>query len=305
MERTQSPRAGSVFRTGTPPVAIPELAFFHGPDKTPIYRGPGDAEPFHGVISRGLLAAVASGRLGHADWRECAHRLFDDSKPDMSALLALREEARQRRVLSFRQSAAAVRRYVDRCLGEKRLRFGCACEVWNIKEGHTSSVWRVAIRGDDADDEFVVNVARDAEAGMELLATAETMRSIAAAKPDLNMAKVIDAGTTTIEYFDGTIEVAVTRNELVPNALEVHRGTHRVTGLPTYVVIERFVTSEDHPSEIRSLVGRVLQPAECRKLESNIERFLAAASQCGTVALDINEGDVVWDGADAVVIAIR
>ncbi len=292
---------------------LPRFAFFHGPDKIPISIGTNAVDndrmpkPFHGIASRGLLKKLIAAPIENISWINCAHILDDESETKEERLLALRLEARRSLVLTFQQSAQAAKNYVEACFTSLQNGAAQSCEIWNIKEGHTSSVWLITIhRYDNAvPEKFIVNVARDHEAGLELMRTADTMQAIALHYPNLNMAKVTDVAAITIDYFGKSIVVPVTRNEFVRNGFEVHCGTHRVTRFPTYVLVERFMQSEGRPAEIRSIRGRTLNIDECKKLEFDIESFLAVASAYFPVAIDINDGDIVWDGEKAVIVAIR
>ncbi|MBK5571159.1 hypothetical protein [Ensifer sp. SSB1] len=278
------------------------FARYHGPDRLPVRGTSIDdlaaAVPFHGIISRGLEGEI----LDPGEWQRYAHRLFDDQGDDDPAFARLREAASRHRVLSFLQSTRAAERYLETRLAPKGRRL---CELWSVKEGHTSSVWRIAAYDDeDGLEEFILNVARDDVAGRELARTAETMRQIHQSHPDLNMAKVEDIAEVEINYYGEPVAVTVTRNALVRNGVEIHLGRHRQTGAPIHVAIERFLTSHNQPSEITQLFGRVMTPAECLQIETDLATFLKAASQVAPVAVDINDGDLVWDGDHAVVVAI-
>jgi hypothetical protein len=279
------------------------FSLYHGPDRHPVPPA-GDETlteagvPFHGIASRGLLGEIGEPE----DWSRFAHRLHDGSPSDEPVLLGLREAAQRLHVLSFRQSARAAERYLEARLPPKGPRL---CELWNIKEGHTSSVWHVVARDEDGFEEFILNVARDDEAGRELARTAQTMMAIGQRHADLAMAGVEDIAEVEIDYSGEPLMVTVTRNELVRDGLEIHLGRHRQTGEPTLVVVERFLTEPDNPAEIARLVGRVMTNAECLRLEEDLAAFIDAASEIAEVAVDINEGDLVWAGDRAVVVAIR
>ncbi len=273
--------------------AAPTFTLYHGPDRTEISTTEG---PFHGIVPRALVGVV-----GLDDWRLYAHRFFDDATEENGSLALLRQAARQSHVLSFRHSAEAAQRFVERRLDLQEAR----CDLWNIKEGHTSSVWRVTVDGENASGEFILNVARDDAAGLELARTAWTMQAIGDCYPDLAMAKVEDIAEVEIDYFGQPAAVTVTRNELVRDALEIHLGRDRQTGEPTHVVVERFLMSPEQPSEIVHIFGRVMTHTECLRLEAGLAAFLDAALQVAPVALDINDGDIVWADSRAVVVAIR
>jgi hypothetical protein len=288
---------------------------FFGPDKVPFVLGPQAtvhcalATPFHGIVSRGLLQVVAD-RAGGADlWHRHAHRLLDwPGDSEDLGVAALADAARQRRVLSFGQSALAACTYVERYRAT-RLNDGMPlCEVWNTKEGHTSSVWQVTVnRGSLADRHaFILNVARDSGAGDELEAASRKMQAIGAIAQGANMARVSDITTVRLDYFGKPIDVVVTRNELVADAYEIHSGRDRHTAADALVLVERFLTSDDRPARISSIRGRRLTPDDCRQIANDIDVFLSEAARHHIEAsVDINDGDVVWDGRRATVVAIR
>lgn len=288
---------------------------FFGPDRVPFVLGPQAtvhcalATPFHGIVSRGLLQVVAD-RAGGADlWHRHAHRLFDEpgDTEDLDAA-ALTDAARQRRVLSFGQSALAARTYVERYCAT-RLKDGMPlCELWSIKEGRTSSVWHVTVDPASSADRhaFILNVARDSGAGDELEAASRKMQAIGAIAQGANLARVSDITTVRLDYFGKPIDVVVTRNELIADAYEIHSGRDRHTGADVLVLVERFLTSEDRPAKISSIRGRRLTPDDCQQITNDIDVFLSEAARHHIEAsVDINDGDVVWNGRRATVVAIR
>lgn len=287
-----------------------QCVFFHGPDRQPLPLSdpaaadgtmawePGLPVPFHGIAPRGLLAEPAH----CAHWSRYAHCLFDDTPEDAPALQALRTQVRRLQVLSFQQSAAVAQRYLALHLPPTGLHL---CELWAIKEGHTSSVWQVQVHSSAGTETFVLNVARDAAASLELARSAQNLQAIAARHPELPVAHVHDLAEVPLDYFGQPVSVTVTRNRWIAHALEVHQGRHRQSGEPTWVLVERFVTHPERPAEIAHLLGRVLQPSECAQLQADLDRFLTAAREVGPVEVDINDGDLVWDGQQAVVVALR
>lgn len=300
-----------MIRNATARAAVPTVwpesaltfAHYHGPDRRPVQllgqpEGAADVEPFHGIASRG----VAGDEELAANWARYAHRLFDGEPNHEPGFRDLRAAAQRLHILSFRQSAQVAERYLLGRLPHSGRRF---CELWNIKEGHTSSVWHVTAHDEDSVETFVLNIARDDEAGAELTRTAKTMAAIGERHPCLNMARLEDCAEIKIDYFGKPLGVTVTRNEFIRNALEIHVGRHRQTGEPTIVVVERFITEPSRPSEIAHLFGRVMTSAECVQLEADVASFLDLAGELGPIAVDVNHGDLVWDGKRAVVVAIR
>jgi hypothetical protein len=293
------------------------FAMFFGPDKIPFVLGPRTtvlcavATPFHGIVSRGLLQALADHDKGADLWHRHAHRLLDEPDGEDGEDLdvaALKAAARQCRVLSFGQSALAARSYVERYCETQPAGGVPSCELWNIKEGHTSSVWHVTIDpGSDADRRvFILNVARDSGAGDELAAASRKMQAIGATGSGANMARVSDMTKVTLDYFGEPIDVLVTRNELVADAYEIHSARDRRTGAEELVLVERFLTSDDRPARISSIRGQRLTPETCQQIANDVDAFLSEAARHHVEAsVDINDGDVVWNGRRAIVVAIR
>lgn len=280
------------------------VEFRYGPDSVPFHMFGGGTVvdgtgriPFHGIISRGLLGRVQQTPEPLAPWEEYSHLLHDEAAVNSKELDRWRRTAAECSVLSFAQSAACVRIYVERYVTTS-----ARCEVWNVKEGHTSSVWRVRLGNGTTWQEFAVNVARDRAAGEELERTSETMRRIAESWPEANLAKVFEV--TSVQLAAAAEPVVITRNEWIRDSHEIHRLPGSGTEPGPLVLVERFVTEDSAPSRIRRLVGRRLDPAECEQVEGDLREFLALTAQYA-VQVDLNDGDLVWNGQRAFVIAIR
>jgi hypothetical protein len=271
------------------------LRFFHGPDRDAIdvtagYPALGaSGVPFHGIASRGLLPWLGRQEDGPRLWQRTAHLL---EAPDDIELepeeVALREAAGRAGVLAFWQSALTAAREVGDADD---------AELWAIKEGQTSSVWVV-----DADGErFVVNVARDRASSKELRRSSARLSALAAARPDLPLAPVLAVSTHDLDDLGGPGAVTVTRNALVEDALEIHR-------LPDeggYALVERFLPAEpDAPARIGAIRGRRVTDSERRQIDDAIDAVCGASIDDKQVELEVNDGDVVWDGTRAVVVAI-
>lgn len=293
-----------------------KFGFQFGPERIPFSLGPNGsvecgspAAPFHGIISRGLLGRLTERGESIEVWHRYAHRIHDGRAAADAVLTRLRIHAAECVVLSFGQSALATKRVVethcDSLIDRDR---DVSCTLWNIKEGHTSSVWQIAICGihDGETDEFIVNVARDAEAGRELKATSEKMLAITRQWPEANLAKVLSIREIPLDYYGAPIQVQVTCNELVRDGHEIHSLANRAMGQDRLVLVERFMASDpDRPSQIRSIRGRELTGAECRKVKADVSDFLARAGRRFPVDVDLTDGDIVWNGRQAIVIAIR
>ena len=293
-----------------------DFSFFFGPDKTPFafhengMVGAGTTIPFHGIISRGLLNKLKENNVPNEVWHNNAHLLeMEDwySDSNVQYLLTLKEYAADCKVLSFSQSSACVKLYMENyfdCSDAKNI---AQCEIWNIKEGHTSSVWKVSFFDSDSkENQFIINVARDYEAGIELKTTFEQMKAIAERSPHINMAKVYDIRKILLNYNDNPYEVVVTINQWIEDSYEIHVVKDKLNGKEQYLLVERFLTKDGSPAHISSIYGRRFSEEESAKIKDDIDLFLTTASKCLShiPILNINYGDVVWDGKKATIVAV-
>lgn len=277
------------------------VSFRYGPEATPFFvdaRGSAvDDEgrrPFHGIVSRGLLARVddAGGALPH--WSDHAHRLDVELAGEGGSSSAWRHAAAECGLLTFAQSAACARTFAEQVARERGLGPEAEIALWNIKEGHTSSVWHTRLDGGAL--AFVINVARDRIAGEELKRTSEVLKQIGEAWPEANIARV--RAIAEVQPPGLAEPVVVTRNDWI-DAQEIHR-------LPDgrLIAVDRFIADEEAPADIRRIRGRRLSDDECMQVDRDIAAFLTHGA-AHSPQLDINDGDLVWDGRRAVVVAIQ
>ena len=165
-----------------------QVHFFYGPDKLPFslddqQKISSDSPvPFHGIISRGLLNKFIADNLNAALWYQNAHWLFEEEAHPVIAA-----HARECGVLSFGQSAFCALTYSLHYCEQENID-EADIEIWNVKEGHTSSVWRVSISSEKITECFALNVARDADAGIELKASSQKLKTIGDEFPGINLA---------------------------------------------------------------------------------------------------------------------
>jgi hypothetical protein len=262
--------------------------------------------PFHGIISRGLLRSFIENELNYETWCNYApdpelYGPLSESSP--SEFQMIQNLIRQHGVLSFYQSAVGAKEYgaiYCRSKKEKITHMDC----WNIKEGHTSSVWKISIYGDNISETFIVNVARDCEAGMELRESSLKLKAVKEQSPDINSASVFDISTIHNKLLPGG--VVVTRNEWIENAFEVHLRTNKQEGREELLMVDRFLMDVRNPAKIISILGRIFSSEEANKIKSDLQDFLLNASEYlhDEVAVNINDGDLVWNGERAIVVAI-
>jgi hypothetical protein len=285
------------------------ISWFFGPDREPFVLDDGGAVwaaagmPFHGIVSRGTRELLQQAGVAPEVWLRNAHRLEAPEQPGEGAELSrVRAAARLAGALSFGESAACVWRYLEQhCVAAGK---AAEVEAWNIKEGHTSSVWGVSLR--DAQGsllKFIVNVARDRSASAELDASSKRLRQIRAGAPTVLLAEVEDIERVRVPLASGPAEVVVTRNEWLSGCQEIHAVQEQRRS--RYLLVERFLTMPDAPAHIVSIYGRRCSDAECRQIDSDIASFreqAAAVLQVPT-ELEVNDGDLVWNGSRAVVVA--
>jgi hypothetical protein len=285
-----------------------QIDWFFGPDKQPFtLDAAGEltsplATPFHGIVGLGLRQLLVERHLAADAWLRSAHLIFAEEIGEADVtdeLVALRACAADSDALSFGDSAAAVRTYLEERWGGSVLH----ATAWNVKEGHTSSVWHVRLHESTHDpSEFAVNVGRDKAGSANLASTSERMRQIQARQPDVNMAAVLDIRTVQLMRGRGPADVVVTQNEWAQDSYEIH--TSATYG--RYVLVERFLTSSDLPAEIVSVYGRFCSEDERVQIDHDLALFCDAATAAGADAtvIDLSHGDAVWDGSGAVVVAI-
>lgn len=296
------------------------VAFRHGPEATQFFiDGRGrviDAAgrvPFHGIISRALLDYARGATDTLSDWGAVGHRLDEiEDAGEVSGVTAWRCAARDCGVLSFAQSTAAAYTYAERlalpaaATGLLGLTIASGEEpsitLWNSKEGHTSSVWCARFECLAGAAECAINVARDPVAGRELRRTSRIMRRIAHTWPEANLARVREIASVRLPGL--AAPVVVTCNDWVANAHELHRLSGKGANEGSLIAVERFVANEGEPAHIRRILGRRLSEAESAGVEHDLAQFHAHGAEFG-VALDINDGDLVWDGHRAFVVALR
>jgi len=271
--------------------------YFFGPDKLPFAisaEGKIQQEistPFHGIISRGLL------NIGCSIWNTHSHLLeYGTDELQTEEWIILKQNAIQCGVLTFADSTLAAQRYIETYCPVPE------CELWNIKEGHTSSVWKVTL-ADGAS--FVLNIARDKAACEELKTLSTHLKRITDEGDASNLAKVYDI--VEIEDEQLPIKVVVTKNEWINDSFEIHSRINLKTNQEELLLVERFITDKRKPAEITSILGRIFNATETQQIKKEISNFLTQATTClsHTPVININDGDVVWNGEKAVVIAIN
>jgi hypothetical protein len=223
------------------------------------------------------------------------------------------EAARQRAVLSFAQSFQCARAFVERLVTGEATRgwedlanlvgAGVAAphrvELWSVREGHTSSVWRVELRGDGWSEPaiFGINVARDRDGGRELLATTREQRRLHAINRE-GVLGVLGEELIAVPTAAGEATVPVVAVPWVEQAreLQVVDAPREVTG--RFLIVERF--EPRGTLEAYRPRGHLLDAAQSERLwreqlhlRLRLTRFDDDRSAT-TPFFEINEGDLVW-----------
>lgn len=296
-----------------------KYCFFFGPDKTTFeMEKSGIAEqssaiPFHGIVSRGLLNTLIKEDPEGILWHQYAHMLDEiqsQCKPESESIPELKrlsEYAKNNNVLSFSQSALCAKKYIEMFSNSYQCSNNLICELWNIKEGHTSSVWKCSILLNNVPqpfDKFILNVARDTTAGIELKASSIKMQEIAMHCAGTNIARVLDIQSVSLDYYGSEIEVIVSKNECVDNCFEIHKVFDKKSNQEQLLLVERFLINQNNPARITSIFGRRFTDIESNKIKNDIKYFMSNVPSDFKAEINIQEGDVVWDGKRAVVVAI-
>lgn len=291
-------------------LAALEFRFLAGPDRAPFTLEAngrlkaGATMPFHGIISRGVLQDAQHRAIPADQWHLLAHRLQGAGEEMDGSFANVLEVCG---VLSFGESALAAKRYVEHLCAELAPETLRVAEIWNLKEGHTSSVWLVTIASEmGVEQQFVLNVARDQVANAELRTTSEKMRRLQAADPDLPLATVQDVETVQVHTPTRSLDVVVTRNRYIPGAYEIHALPESATGALRLFAVERFITDPDQPAKITAVAGLRLDDDAVAQVHQVIHSLRQiAADQHFEADVDINDGDLVWDGLHATIVAVR
>lgn len=284
-------------------------------------RGGDEVVPAFVTLPRGLFpCAEARGPGAIAEWNRVAPAL-ETILPSIRAggrpfgpLAAWIEASVQAGVLTWQESAGACREFLTALAARRDLCDACglppadrwtAAECWQVKEGHTSSVWGLLITARGAGPTpLCVNVARDAVASRELAGTSERLRELHARDPG-HVAAV--HAIWQVESPAGAGALTVTVQEWVPGR-ELHVPAGDANGL---LEIAWFLGPAPGGAGPQRVLGRRLTAEEqdrvARQALAFLERHAVWSSDGSTVevpAIEVNEGDAVWADGRFVVVAV-
>jgi hypothetical protein len=311
----------------------PHARLWHGWQRAPLEPS-GSLQPlrlesgfaYFGIIPRALLGRLegAGAPLHAGSWNEVAPWLEQSAqlgleearaaRPELSAWL---EAARSAHVLCVSQSAALCSAFAYDLV--ERMRWGDVQELdlWLIKEGHTASVWRADIQGDNQRFAVAINVGRDDEASRELAASYEQLLAWHGGDPDHVATPLgIQHCTTPARRQSRGVEAATIGATVVTaHAWVQGRELHaRPKPGPTeaYAVAE-FIEIEGFSPEARTLrlraVGRVLEPSEQEQTWDQLLDFhrrhqrVDGQGRILAPGARVNDGDFVRTDGELVAVA--
>jgi hypothetical protein len=249
--------------------------------------------------------------------------------PDDSAILSWVNACCELGVLTYAQSFAAAARFVRSHLeGRARRRWSelakfatgttvganapDQCELWSVREGHTSSVWRTETRASGLGQPVVfgLNVARDRDAARELVRTTHEMRRLHALEPT-SVLGVLAEEIEEIVTAGGIVSLPVIAVPWIEQARELQMLYDAPQGSGRFVVVERFepLDAKD-PAGRQHARGRVSTSDETEALWRALLALrlkLTRFNDDGTATtpfFEINEGDLVWVNGHIVAIAV-
>lgn len=300
---------------------------FHGFPPREISGEAGSSpSPFFGIVPRSLLADV-SRNLTAPEWLTVAAELecaAAAGRPVASGSILKRWRRRYDRgdVISWRASRDACLRYLERLLSDTKLagvmaaaHAGITLEdpralewhVWQVKEGHTSSVWK-AVATTPAGHEFAlcINLARDRFASLELRASAAWLRRWHATDPD-HVAFILHNDVVEVRDGSRSFRVQATAGPWI-DGRELHVRWDDDAEQPTVVEVEAFVDGGFGGHQ--AMLGRALARDEVRAVLRGWRDFLLRHTAVGSGSrvarvppIDFADGDLVATRAGIMVVA--
>jgi hypothetical protein len=290
----------------------------HGPHRLPVLPPAGispsnlECVPFHQVISRGLLHSAEARGLFPESWHGVAplvdRALSGLTLTGVEDLGLWLELAKANGVLSYLDSARCAVEFtrtnslkIYQTMAGSTLGFNSieSCELWSVKEGHTSSVWIATLHyGGESPVHFALNIARDIEAGRELSAGVSELSALHLRDPSA----VIEV--LFCDIVRGPWAVPVVATNWISAGYELH-----VLPGGRAVAIEQFNADTSDPRRVASVTVRA--DLDSDDLWSTMLRSwisLGDWSQLdGPVHLprtEINEGDWVYSRGRAVLCGL-
>lgn len=278
-----------------------DVSIVHGPQRLDPQR----CGAYHGIAPRALVDLG----VDPASWPTLAPVIDETLSRCAAASDDVAVAAVDAGVLAYRDSAAAAERFVRDLLTDPD-RWGDVAhgttveperlELWSVREGATSSVWRVAVSGRASSGPmvFALEVARDATAAAaELVAVAAELRRMHAHEPD-RVVRLLGEGTVELELAGGPARIPVVVAEWFESARELH-----VVDDGRWLAVDAFATCADGRQRAD---GELLSPARSDELWAELVRMQTAHAHAhGELVhgplVEANDGDLV-EVDDATVV---
>ncbi len=180
-----------------------------------------------------------------------------------------------------------------------------------IKEGHTSSVWKLDLDYKDGETtSFCFNINRDKSASKELKLTHSILSNLYNCVPD-QVAKPILLLEGSIEGFSFLKGNCVFIQEWI-EGLELHVRGYQDDEPLELIVIENFISpieKQDHGT-VNQVLGRKLDHTESNEFWTQYLKFVIttakkdANQKIKIPIVDLNEGDIVWDTHSSKMVVV-
>lgn len=272
----------------------------------------------HGIISEGLLKRFLEEKLDLKLWDNYVSYLNGDlNELDNELLLKIQDLSLSAGTLHFNHSTICAMESVSKYIIDNYHSHEIITEIISLQEGHISSVWKVNITDSNNKllESFILNIARDYAAGVRLRSISELMKEMRENYSDVSVAGVYSIDTVEIEYFGELIEVVVTRNEYINGAKNIFIMDKDEFEKPQYYIAEKFLDSS--PGATKKVLARPATDTIIDEINRTIDCVtdyslngvfappnLPVYNPDGSYApkLDINRGDLVWDGEKVIVV---
>ena len=202
-------------------------------------------------------------------------------------------------MLTFAQSEATAWRFAVGRLADIE-----NPELSYVREGHTSSVWRLAGHRLNQGVQLAINVARDDAGGAELERSAAILDELAATG-DAPVATVVARAR---DELPGGARPAVVAQEWIEGSFELAFLPSRRGGRRLYAV-EQWLTAPDAPARIRGVTGYALDDAEHVDVAHRVADVMlravrgAPGDRVCFPRVDVTHGDWMWAPGTLHIIA--